>query len=325
MQEIKFEAILSCENGTYNVYIQERKRRMKACKKRYRKSASFWVFLLPALVFYLLFSLIPTIGGIVYSFTDWTFTKPGFNFVGFENYIKLFKEDTYFVAAFWRTLKFVLVTILTQTTIGLLVAVLVEATFSKLKNIFRTVMFTPYMISTIIGTFMWSFIFSQAFPQLAKSTWFLSFLNQPWVGNPEVAFISIVIVTLWHGIPLMMLIYLAGLEGIPKELQEAAVVDGANGFQLFWRIKLPLIFQSITICMFMTMKDAFKTYEVVYALTGGGPGRSTQVLTLNIYEEAFSNYYKFGYASAKATVFLIVVLTITLLQVGFMKKREVEV
>ena len=202
-------------------------------RKRKRQQINFWIFLLPALFFYLIFSFLPTLGGIFYSFTDWTFLKSGFSFVGLQNYRKLFQGDAYFVEALGRTIRFVLVMVLTQTTIGLLVAVLAEAALKKLRNVFRAVLFTPYMISTIVGTFMWSFIFGQVLPQLAESSRFLGFLNQPWIGDPQAAFVSIVIVTLWHGVPLMMLIYLAGLNGIPGELVEAAVMDGAGGCLLY--------------------------------------------------------------------------------------------
>ncbi|MNP66703.1 sn-glycerol-3-phosphate transport system permease protein UgpA [compost metagenome] len=111
---------------------------------------------------------------------------------------------------------------------------------------------------------------------------------------------------------------------MPQHLKEAAVIDGANVFQQFRNVTLPMITHAITICLFMTLNNAFKVYEVVYGLTGGGPGRSTQVITMNIYEEAFSNNFRYGYASAKSIILFIIVLILTLIQINLTKKKEVE-
>ncbi len=152
----------------------------------------------------------------------------------------------------------------------------------------------------------------------------MTFLDQSWIGDPRFSFFSIVIVSLWNGVGYMMIIYLAGLQGVPQSLKEAAVIDGANPFQQFRHITLPMITHAITICFFLTLNGAFKVFEVVFGLTGGGPGRATQVITMNIYEEAFSNNFRYGYASAKSVILFVIVLIITLIQIRITKRNEVE-
>jgi raffinose/stachyose/melibiose transport system permease protein len=181
----------------------------------------------------------------------------------------------------------------------------------------------PNMISTIISAFMWTFVFTQVLPQLAEKTNML-FLDQSWVGDPNYSFISILVVSLWNGVGYMMIIYLAALQGVPHSLKEAAIIDGASAFQTFRKVTVPMITHAITICFFLTLNGAFKVFEIVYGLTGGGPGRSTQVITMNIYEEAFSNNFRYGYASAKSVILFLFILVFTLVQIYVMKRKEVE-
>ncbi|MIP45608.1 sugar ABC transporter permease, partial [Salmonella enterica] len=227
-----------------------------------------------------------------------------------------------FLNSLWFTLKYVVFMLILQNGIALLLAVFIE-TRTRSKGLFRTLFFMPNMISTIISAFMWTFIFSQVLPQLAEKL-AVSFLDQQWLGDPKFSFYSILIVSLWNGVGYMMIIYLAALQGVPKSLKEAAVIDGANAFQVLRNVVLPMITHAVTICFFLTLNGAFKVFEVVYGLTGGGPGRATQVITMNIYEEAFSNNFRYGYASAKSVVLFVIVLIFTLIQITVMKKKEVE-
>ena len=121
-----------------------------------------------------------------------------------------------------------------------------------------------------------------------------------------------------------MIIYIAALQGVPRQIREAAAIDGANGLQAFYRITLPMILPAITVGVAISLSSSFKVFDVVYALTGGGPGRATQVIALNIFEEAFHRHYRYGYASAKAMILFVMVGLVTLVQLKVMKKREVE-
>ncbi|ADM68497.1 sn-glycerol-3-phosphate transport system permease protein UgpA [Paenibacillus polymyxa E681] len=290
--------------------------------KIYKKYVMLLAFTAPALIFYAIFLLIPTISGMYYSFTDWNGLNPNYNFIGLGNFVESLKEDPDFLNSLWFTLKYVLVMIVLQNVLALALAVLIESR-TRTKGFFRTIFFMPNMISTIISAFMWTFVFSSVLPQIAEKT-AIAFLGQSWLGDPKVSFFSIIIVSLWNGVGYMMIIYLAALQGVPQSLKEAAIIDGANAFQTLRSVTMPMITHAITICFFLTLNGAFKVYEVVYGLTGGGPGRSTQVITMNIYEEAFSNNFRYGYASAKSVILFAIVLIFTLIQLRVMKKREVE-
>ncbi|QNF29014.1 MULTISPECIES: carbohydrate ABC transporter permease [Metabacillus] len=304
-----------------NVPIKEVTTKKKKLKTK-SGHLSLILFVLPAFIFYLVFLLIPTIGAGVYSFTDWNGLNPTFNFVGFSNYIEAFKDDPAFRHSFWFTLRYTIFIFVIQNVAALLLALLIESRM-KSKGFFRTIFFMPNMISLIISSLMFSFIFTNVFPELSKQALF-SILDQSWIGDAKVSFYSILIVSLWQGIGYMMVIYMAALQGVPKQLKEASMIDGANVFQRLKHVVIPMIMHAITICSFLTLNGAFKVFDVVYALTQGGPGTSTQVMALNIYEEAFSNNFRFGYANAKAMILFLVVLIITLIQVSILKRKEVE-
>jgi len=277
---------------------------------------------MPALLFYTVFVLLPASGGFWYSLTNWNGLNPTYKMVGLSNYVEALTDDLYFIDSLLFTLKFVFFMVLLQNTIALLLAVLVESR-QKSKGLLRTIFFMPNMISMIIGGFIWMFIFTEVLPFIAANTIF-KFLDQSWIGNPSFSFYAILIVSLWGGVGYIMLIYIAALQGVPKNLKEAAEIDGANQFQIFRHITLPMILPAITVGIFVTLNSSFKVFDVVYALTGGGPGRSTQVIALNIFEEAFSMNNRYGYASAKAMILFSIVALITVVQLSFMKKREVE-
>jgi raffinose/stachyose/melibiose transport system permease protein len=262
------------------------------------------------------------VGAGFYSFTDWNALSQTYSFVGFSNYIEAFKDDPDFRHSFFFTLKYTAFMFVFQNVIALLLALFIE-TRVRTKGFFRTLFFMPNMLSLIISALMFSFIFSNVLPELSQKA-MLHFLDQPWIGDARFSFYSILIVSLWHGIGYMMVIYMAALQGVPSHLKEAAMIDGANPFQRLIHITIPMIMHAITICAFLTLNGAFKVFDVVYALTAGGPGRSTQVMALNIYEEAFSNNFRYGYANAKAMILFFIVLVITLIQTRMLKKKEVE-
>lgn len=310
------KAINNKKETSVNVRKKEKKLRTKSSR------LSLILFVLPAFIFYFIFLLIPMLGAGVYSFTDWNGLNPSYNFVGLDNYIEAFKDDPAFRDSFFFTLKYTIVVFFVQNIVALLLALLIESRVRS-KGFFRTIFFMPNMISLIISSFMFSFIFTNVFPELSQKAVF-SFLDQSWIGDPDVSFYSIVIVSLWQGIGYMMIIYMAALQGVPKSLTEAAMIDGANIFQRLRQVTLPMIMHAITICSFLTLNGAFKVFDVVYALTQGGPGTSTQVMALNIYQEAFSNNFRFGYANSKAMILFLVVLVITIIQISISKRKEVE-
>ena len=179
------------------------------------------------------------------------------------------------------------------------------------------------MISMIIGGYMWRFIFYKVLYYMADN-WGWKFLDQSWVGDTRYAFLSIIIVAAWGCIGYLMIIYLAGLQGVPANLLEAAALDGANRWQKFWSVTFPMIRPALTICIFWTLNSAFQVFDVIYSLTGGGPGRATQSVAVNIYEEAFRGNIRYGYATAKSTVLFLIILVITAVQLKTMQSKEEE-
>ncbi|HKL21480.1 MAG TPA: sugar ABC transporter permease [Tichowtungia sp.] len=279
-------------------------------------------FVAPALAFYLVFVLVPAAGGVWYGLTNWNLLNPSYRFVGLSNYVEALTEDLHFLNSVLFTLKYVGSMVVLQNVLALLLAVLVEGR-SRGRVTFRTILFMPNMISMVIAGFMWLFIFTQVLPNLAD-TEVLAFLDRQWIGDPRWSFYAILIVSLWAGVGYLMVIYIAALQGVPLQLKEAASIDGASRFRLFRSVVLPMILPSVTIGVFLSLNMSFKVFEVVYALTGGGPGRATQVIALNIFEEAFNMSNRYGYASAKATLLFALVFAITLVQLRVMKSREVQ-
>lgn len=290
--------------------------------RRSRQAVTLLAFVFPALLFYLCFVLAPTFGGIWYSFTDWNGWRQSYNWVGWNNYLEALREDRYFIQSIWFTLRYVVWMVVLQNVIALILAVLVE-TRMRTRTLFRTIFFMPNMVSLIIGGFIWMFVFTRVLPELAISSG-LTFLDQSWIGDSRFSFIAILILSLWGGTGYLMIIYIAALQSVPSVLKEAALIDGAGPFGVFRHVTLRMIYPAITIGIFLTLNNSFKVFDAVFALTGGGPGRATQVIALNIFEEAFRGSHRFGYASAKSMILFLIVFLITLIQLRLMKRREVE-
>lgn len=285
-------------------------------------TAEFMIFILPALIFYSIFLVTPTIQGLSFSFTNWNGLNKSFKFIGFQNFIEAFTDDKHFLDSVEFTLKYVFVMVLLSNLIALGFALMIDS-LAKKQNLFRTLFFIPNMISFLIGAYIWRFIFKKVLKEIAQYP-LLGFLDQHWLGNPNFSFWAIVIMSLWTSVGYLMIIYIAALQGVPTVLKEAATIDGANTIQKLRNVVLPLIMHSVTINFFLSLNNSFKAFDQIYGLTGGGPGRATQVMSLNIYEEAFSSYYRFGYASAKAIILFCFVLIITLIQLWITRSREVK-
>ncbi|HEY0829388.1 MAG TPA: sugar ABC transporter permease [Bacilli bacterium] len=290
--------------------------------KNRKQTIILLAFVFPAILFYSVFVLAPSMGGVWYSLTDWNGLNPAYDMVGFSNYIEAFTDDPYFLDSIWFTLKYVIFMVVLANFFAVVLAVFIESQ-NRSKVWFRTIFFMPNMISLIIGGFMWMFIFTKVLPYIAEHTIF-HFLDQSWIGDPRVSFSTLLSLSLWSGVGYLMVIYIAALQGVPQQLKEAAAIDGANALQTFRNVTLPMIYPALTIGLFVTLNGSFKVFDAVFALTGGGPGRATQVIALNIYEEAFSMSSRYGYASAKAMILFLIVFMVTLIQLWIMKSKEVE-
>ncbi|NQX66339.1 sugar ABC transporter permease [Paenibacillus alba] len=260
--------------------------------------------------------------GSYYSFTNWDGLNKHYSFVGLQNFIEAIRDDKNFQTSILFTAKYVVFAVIFQNAVALLLALMIESR-SRGKGLLRTIFFMPSMLSIIISTFMWAFVFTKVMPALSRFA-ALKFLDISWLGDPNISFWTILMVSVWGGIGTLMIIYMSAIQGIPQHLKEAAIIDGATPFHMLRYITLPLIAHALTICIFLTLNNSFKVYDLIYALTGGGPARATQVISMNILEEAYQQNFRYGYASAKAIILFLIILAITLIQVTVMKKREVE-
>lgn len=290
-------------------------------KKKWKEAGLFTLFVGPVLLAFILIVLIPFFTGIYYAFTDWNGVTGSVKWVGLDNFKYLFTEDKQFQTSFILTTKYTVVAIILTNLIGFGLALLVAQKL-KTKNVLRTVFFMPNLIGGLILGFIWQFIFVKGFASIGQLTG-ISVFELAWLGDSKTAFWGIVIVSVWQGAGYIMIIYIAALQNVPQELIEAARIDGANRFQVLRHITMPLVAPAVTICLFLTTASSFKVFDANLSLTNGGPFKSTEMLALNIYTEAFVNN-RYGIGEAKALIFFIVVAAITVLQVTISKKKEVE-
>ncbi|HHV10076.1 MAG TPA: sugar ABC transporter permease [Clostridiales bacterium] len=289
-------------------------------KKRSDK-AWYILFVAPLIFVFTTVVILPFMIGIGYSFISWDGMPLNEKlFVGFDNYIRLFM-DKRFVASAGHTVLFTIFSVLLINLLGLSFALIVTGKMIG-RNLVRTMLFMPYLIGGLILGFIWKFIFTDVFKFIGEATgWSGVFFS--WLLDPKYALVAMVIVATWQMAGYIMIIYINGIQAMPEDIVEAAKVDGAGFWQTLMRIKFPLIMPSFTICLFLTLSNCFKIFDVNFSLTTGGPNNATEMMAMNIYNEIFSlgNY---GYGQAKAIIFFIAVAALTLIQVSITKKREVE-
>ncbi len=284
-----------------------------------RTNINFLVFLLPALILYITFFLFPLFSGVLYSFTRWngiSFTK---EFIGLRNFREILSDERFLDSLFF-TFKYAFLNIVLINVIAFALALMLDRQIRGV-GFLRSIFFMPNVISMVIVGFIWQFIFMNVVGEISSFTG-LPFLNQSWLGDPDIALYSVVLVSVWRGTGYMMIIYLAGLQTLDREIIDASRIDGASDWGRFIYIILPLMIPSINVCLFMTIANSFKMFDLVFAMTRGGPGYATEVISLNIYNEAFLKD-RYGYGIAKAVFLTLIILIITYIQLKVLKKKEV--
>ncbi|MFF2889863.1 carbohydrate ABC transporter permease [Paenibacillus sp. NPDC057967] len=279
------------------------------------------VFLGPALLVYAIIMILPFLLGIYYSFSDWNGVSSQINGVGLQNYKTILTDDPDFGRSLWFTARFTVTVVLLSNVIGFLIAYVLSKPL-KSRNVLRTIFFMPNVLGGLLLGFIWQFIFTRSFSAIGQAT-DIGFFNLFWLGTESTAFWGLVIVSVWQGAGYLMVIYIAGLTNVPSDLMEAATIDGASGLQVLRHIVLPLIMPAVTICLFLSISWAFKSFDLNFSLTQGGPYKSTESVAMNIYYEAFKSN-RYGLGTAKAVIFFIIVTIITMIQVSITKKKEVE-
>ncbi|SDT23245.1 carbohydrate ABC transporter membrane protein 1, CUT1 family [Paenibacillaceae bacterium GAS479] len=278
------------------------------------------VFTGPVTLAFAIIIALPFFMGMYYSFTEWNGVSDNATFVGLDNFVKIFNDQT-FINSFKFTTKFTIAAVILSNLVGFILALLLTQPV-KSKNLLRTIFFMPNVIGGLLLGFIWQFIFVKGFAAVGEKTGW-SLFNLPWLGDEKTAFWGVVIVTVWSTAGYLMVIYISALINVPRDLIEAASIDGATAMQRLRHITVPLIMPAVTIALFLALSWSFKSFDIILSLTKGGPYNSTQSVALNIYNEAFQNN-NMGLGTAKALIFFIVVALITSLQVWATKRKEVQ-
>lgn len=276
-----------------------------------------YAFLLPNFIGFLIFTLIPIVCSMGLSFMEWDSSNP-MVFVGFDNFKRLVTDET-FKISLGNTVYYSIFTVPLTMAAALGLALILN---QKMKgiNLFRTVFFFPHVASLVAIAVVWNLLFHPTLGPINNILRFLGVQNPPgWTASIQWAMPVIIIVSIWKSMGYYMILYLSGLQAIPGELYEAAEMDGANAFQRFKNITLPMLTPTTFFVSIMLTIACFKVFDLISVMTNGGPGRATNVLVYDIYNTAFVNY-EFGYASAISMILFIIVLAITVVQFRAEKK-----
>lgn len=280
-----------------------------------------WIFPLPAALFILLMMAFPVVFTFGVSLTDWSMSTGGASkFVGFANYIDMFKDQRFYNSVF-NTFYFTILTVAIETVFGVLIAVGLNKEFVG-KNLVKTILLLPMVTTPVAIGLAWTLFYE---PTIGLANYMLKLLGlhtSNWIASTSAVIPSIAIVDIWEWTPMIALIVLAGLAGLPSDPFESAVVDGAKPHQIFFQITLPLLKPTIMIAIVLRSIEAFKTFDIIYTMTGGGPGYSSETLNILSYKLAFG-YFKFGASSATLFALFAIVFSSSIV-ILLLRKRGSE-
>ena len=280
-------------------------------------------FVLGALCLYLILFVIPGVMGIYYSFTDWNSYSNTIKFIGLDNFKTIFSSGENYTSYIKNTIEFTIITSILKTVLGLIFAMLLSEGI-KNKNFHRAVIFMPAILSMLITGLVFKSILNPSTGLLNTSLTNigLGFLTQQWLTNVKIAFFTIMTVDTWKGMGYIMTILMAGLQSIPKSYYEAADIDGSNAWKKFRYIILPLLMPSITVTTVLNLIYGLKVFDVVYALTNGGPGYATEVLYTSVFKEFSLGRY--GIGTAMSSILLLFVVIVGYFAIKLLSREEVE-
>ena len=283
---------------------------MKSKKKRVREITDYIKFVFPMLILYILFFILPLFQTIGYSFTDYNGINPKKEFTGLTNYFDVF-QDKWFYNSMAFTGKSVLLMILLANVLGFLLALALN-TKIRSRNILRAIVFCPFVFNNVTVGFIWQFLLGRFMTDLYPLTGWKVF-NIGWLSDNRLVLYSGVFVKLWQSIGYFMVIYLAGLQLLPQDPLEAAVIDGCTGIKMIRYITIPLMKPTAFVCIFLAITESLNMFPLIMSLTNGGPGHASENISLYIYNEAFKSH-RMGYASALAVILTIIMTIIAGLQ-----------
>ncbi|MBB3100244.1 raffinose/stachyose/melibiose transport system permease protein [Actinoplanes campanulatus] len=264
--------------------------------------------------------LIPSARGVYYAFTDWDGLDPDFAFIGLDNFTAM-ADDPDALQAIWHTLLIAVAITVLQNGLGLLLALGVN-TAIKSRNLLRVLLFAPAVVAQIVTAYLWRNLLgpdgavNSLLAGLGLDSW-----QQNWLGDPDLALWMIVLVVVWQYAGYSMVIFIAGLQSIPKEFHEAAAIDGTGPVRRFWSVTRPLLAPALTINVMLSVIGGLKLFDQVYGMTGGGPGHATDTISTLIYKDAFT-LGEFGYSIALAAVLTVIVAAISASQYTVLNRNE---
>lgn len=287
-----------------------------------RKLLPPWWFAVPALLVYALVVLYPSGAGIVYAFTDWSGIGD-FSFVGFDNFTQLWQDEAA-RGSVLNTLLLTVAIVVVQNGIGLALALGVHARIRS-RALLRVIFFAPAVVSPVMVAFLWKYVYNPdpesglngILGAVGLGSW-----RQDWLGDPDLALWSVAFMVVWQFAGYSMVIFLAGLESVPDNLHEAAMIDGAGRWQRFRHVTWPLLAPAVTVNVMLSTIGGLKLFDQVYAATNGGPGHASETLSTVIYKQAFV-FGNYGYSTAIALVLALFVAAVSLVQIHFLRGREV--
>ncbi|WP_180954537.1 carbohydrate ABC transporter permease [Bacillus sp. V5-8f] len=285
------------------------------------KSKALLLFILPGLLIYLVFFVLPTLSSLFFSFTDWSGMSGDYRFVGMANYQHML-NDTVFQMSLGNNLKFMFVVLIVQFACSLALALFLKK--NTRTNVFlRAVYFFPTILSSVSVSFIWLFMYDPNFGVLNAMLDRFNVDGVNWLGDKKLAIYSVAFVQAWFHTGQMIVIFVAGLQSIPDDLYEVARIEGASEWQIFRNITWPLVAPAAVIVAAYTTIQSFKAFDLIFAMTRGGPNYSTEILSTYLYSSAFMNN-QFGYASAISMVFMLIVALITLAQFKLLQLNRVD-
>ncbi len=316
----KKETAIDSELVVEKPVLKEKKSKLQSFKNLFYKDGTWAIiFLLPHLVLFLAFMLIPVIGSFILSFASWDLLSP-IEWVGFGNYVELFNDEV-FVQVFWNTIIFTAVSVPVGIFLSLLLAIALNQKIGGIK-FYRVAYFLPVISSMVAVAIIWQWIYN---PEYGLLNFLLSLVGVDgpnWLSSETWAMPAVILTSIWKGLGFNMLIFLAGLQGIPDSYYEAADLDGASVIQKFYHITVPLLSPTTFFITIMAIIQSFQVFDTVYLMTGGGPGRSTSVIVHYLYQNGFE-YFRMGYASAQAYVMFFLVFVITIIQFWRQKRNSI--
>lgn len=297
--------------STESMESKEVNAKSETSSRKIKKMLTISIFIAPALFVYSLYVIYPILTTLSYSFYDWNGVSEKV-FIGLENYVTMFKDEI-----FWVSLKnnvwVVLASVFVQIPLGLLMALLLFAPIRGIR-LFNGVYFIPFLMSTVAVGMLWGLMYDPINGSINKAINLLGFENIAWLSEKNIAIFSVLMVIVWQFSPFYMILFKAGIVGISEEMYEAAEIDGANYFQKFMKITLPLLAPTIITSSILAIVGSLKSFDLFYIMTGGGPNHGTEILGTYMYKQAFVNY-NMGYGSAIAfTMFVLALVVVVIIQ-----------